>query len=148
MSSCLKGNIKLIHIISICFYQQLCLRVSVHQSLANCAAPMLAGHCNAGTYPNMSSSWPRGQCSCLAHNSDWLEYQWRELNPSSCWQGILGKVGSPAAGIWWYHRGNMCWPTVVVLFNTVASKQLITLSKRLEEGYTLQPWRANWEPND
>lgn len=28
----------------------------------------------------------------------------------------------------------------LVLFNTVASKQLITLSKRLEEGYTASPY--------
>lgn len=152
---CLKSNIKSIcsllipdshlfsaTVMSVFVSMYACVWVSV---LSNCAAPMLAGHCNAGTYPNMNISWLQGQCSCLAHNSDWLEYQWPELNPKQLLTRDIKQSGESSHRDLMMPPGKHVLAHTVVLFNTIASKQLITLSKWASP---LSPVRRNWEPND
>lgn len=93
------------------------------------------------THLNMPSSWPQGQCSRLAHNSDWLEYQWRELNPKQLLTRDIKQSGESSRGDLMMPPGKHVLAHTGALFNTIASKQLITLSKRLEEGYTASPRR-------
>lgn len=103
------------------------------------------------THPNMPSSWPRGQCSCLARNSDWLEYQWQELNPKQLLTGDIKQSGESSHRDLMMPPGKHVLAYSVVLFNTTASKQLITISKRWEVARTILPHshaRSKWEAND
>lgn len=86
------------------------------------------------THSNMPGSWPQGQCSCLAHNSDWLEYQWWELNPKQLLTRDIKQSGEFSCGDLIMPPGKHVLAHKVALFNTTASKQLITLSKRLQGG--------------
>lgn len=91
------------------------------------------------THSNMPGSWPQGQCSCLAHNSDWLEYQWWELNPKQLLTRDIKQSGEFSCGDLIMPPGKHVLAHKVALFNTTASKQLITLSKRLQGVTLLHP---------
>lgn len=103
------------------------------------------------THPNMPSSWPRGHCSCLTRNSDWLEYQWQELNPKQLLTGDIKQSGESSHRDLMMPPGKHVLAYSAVLFNTTASKQLITISKRWEVARTILPHshaRGKWEAND
>lgn len=133
--------------LSVCVY----VCVSVHHTVLPPCWQAIAMQAHIQTHPNMPSSWPQGQCSCLAHNSDWLEYQWRELNPKQLLTRDIKQSGESSRGDLMMPPGKHVLAHTVALFNTIASKQLITLSKRVEEGYTASPRspaRGNWKPKD
>lgn len=103
------------------------------KGLTNCAAPMLAGPCNAGvcqTHLNMPGSWPKGRCNCLAHNSDWLEYQRREANPKQLLTRDIKQSGESCHRDFMMPPGKHVLAHTEALFNTIAAKQLITQSKK------------------
>lgn len=91
------------------------------------------------THINMPSSWPQGRCNCLAHNSDWLEYQWREVNPKQLLTRDIKQSGESSHGDLMMPPGKHVLARIEALFNTITSKQLTTQSERWEEGYAVSP---------
>lgn len=144
-------NVKLNKLHTDCVYVSLCVCVcssKVYQTVLPPCWQAIAMQAHIQTHPNMPGSWPQGQCSCLAHNSDWLEYQWRELNRKQLLTRDIKQSGESSHGDLMMPPGKHVLAHTVALFNTIASKWLITQSERLQKGYTVTPHRGNWEPND
>lgn len=120
MSACVRACVRLA-----------CVRAcALYQTVLPPCWQAIAMQAHIQTHPNKPSSWPRGQCSCLAHNSDWLEYQRPELNPKQLLTRDIKQSGESSCGDFMIPPGRRVLARTVVLFNTIPSKQLITRGSR------------------
>ena len=126
--------------VSVCVCVCVCVCSSeVCQTVLPSCWQAIAMQAHIQTHSDMPGSWPQGHCSCLAHNSDWLEYQRRELNPKQLLTRDIKQSGESSRGDLMMPPGKHVLAHTVALFNTITSKQLIALSKRPEEGATASP---------